>query len=86
MKRELHAFIRAVAEGGIPVCATSGEMEELAAVCDRVICMYGGQIVGEVNPRHTADAEAAIVHLVSHAPAASGSALTNGGAMKTKDE
>lgn len=67
-KAEIHAFIRTIAAAGTAICVTSGEVEELATLCDRVICMYSGQVAGEVVPRQMPDAESTIVHRISHAP------------------
>ena len=44
-KAELYALVRDLARTGASVLIASAEMAELTALCDRVYCISGGQIV-----------------------------------------
>lgn len=48
-KVEIHRLLRDLAEQGIGVILISSELPEIIGLCDRVICMYGGEIRGEVR-------------------------------------
>jgi ABC-type sugar transport system ATPase subunit len=43
-KRDIHALLRRLAEGGVAVVAVSTELEELEEVCDRVAVFHEGRI------------------------------------------
>jgi ABC-type sugar transport system ATPase subunit len=47
-KEELHAIIAQIAARGRVVLYTSSDLEEIAAVCDRVIVFFAGRAVGEL--------------------------------------
>jgi ABC-type sugar transport system ATPase subunit len=47
-KSEIYGFIRQIADAGSAVIFTSTEVEEFARVCDRVIVLAGGLVVGEL--------------------------------------
>ncbi|WGM20503.1 sugar ABC transporter ATP-binding protein [Paenarthrobacter sp. OM7] len=47
-KAEVHRVVRALADKGISVVMTSSETEELLAVCDRLIVLSEGRVMGEV--------------------------------------
>ncbi len=47
-KSEIYGFIRQIADAGSAVIFTSTEVEEFARVCDRVIVLAGGPVVGEL--------------------------------------
>lgn len=47
-KSEIYGFVRDIAEQGAAVVFTSTEVEEFARVCDRVVVLSGGRIVGEL--------------------------------------
>ncbi len=50
-KRDLAAAIRRIAESGNAVLLVSSEFEELAALCDRVLVLSRGSVVGELDRR-----------------------------------
>lgn len=47
-RHEIYLLIRAAVEGGAVALVASSDSEELAAICDRVIVLRNGQIIGEV--------------------------------------
>jgi ABC-type sugar transport system ATPase subunit len=49
-KAEIHALIAELADEGKSIIMVSSEIQELLAICDRVLVMRYGAIVGEVNP------------------------------------
>nr|WP_239520504.1 sugar ABC transporter ATP-binding protein [Blastococcus saxobsidens] len=48
-KSEIYALARELASSGAPVIFTSTEVEELVRLCDRVVVLHGGRIVGELT-------------------------------------
>ena len=48
-KAEMHRMIRELAESGIGVIIISSELPEIIGMCDRVIVMHEGKIIGEVS-------------------------------------
>lgn len=55
-RRELLRSVAAVAERGGSVLIATSESEDLAAICDRVLVMAGGQVRAELSSSLTADA------------------------------
>ncbi len=49
-KRELYDTVRELAEQGTSVLLYASDSEELMAVCDRVLIMFEGKIVNELQP------------------------------------
>lgn len=47
-KRDIYLFIRELADAGISVIFISSELEEIIGMCDRVLVMRSGKIVGEL--------------------------------------
>jgi ribose transport system ATP-binding protein len=47
---EIHKLLREAAQGNTAVLVVSSDFEELASLCDRVVAMVRGRIVGEVKP------------------------------------
>ncbi|MGD0196976.1 MAG: sugar ABC transporter ATP-binding protein [Solirubrobacteraceae bacterium] len=47
-KADIYGIIDSISDDGVAVVMISSELEELVLVCDRVIAIYEGQIVGEV--------------------------------------
>ncbi len=64
-KAEVHRVVRSLAQRGIGVLVTSSETEELIALCDRLIVLSEGSVVGELDPL-TVD-PATVVELLSAA-------------------
>jgi ribose transport system ATP-binding protein len=48
-KGEIHRMLRAYAEQGAGVIVVSSEMPELLGLCDRILVMREGRVVGEVQ-------------------------------------
>jgi ribose transport system ATP-binding protein len=49
-RAEIHKLLREAAQGKTSIVVVSSDFEELAALCDRVVAMVRGRIVGEVRP------------------------------------
>ncbi len=47
---EIHKLLREAAHGKTSIVVVSSDFEELAVLCDRVVAMVRGRIVGEVRP------------------------------------
>ena len=50
-KADIHERIRGLADSGGAVIVASSEPEELASLCDRILVMFDGRIVGELSGR-----------------------------------
>jgi ABC-type sugar transport system ATPase subunit len=48
-KAEMHVLIRSAGEAGAVVLLTSTDVDELAAVCDRVVVFFGGRVCAELS-------------------------------------
>ena len=48
-KSEIHNLLRSLANDGTGVIVVSSELNEILGICDRVLVMYEGKIVGEVK-------------------------------------
>jgi len=48
-KEQIYKFIAALAEEGRSIIVVSSEMQELIGICDRILVMRGGRIVGAVS-------------------------------------
>ncbi len=48
-KSEIHGLLRGLATEGTGVIVVSSELNEILGICDRVLVMYEGKIVGEVK-------------------------------------
>jgi general nucleoside transport system ATP-binding protein len=46
----VHSYLRDAAAHGVGVLMISEDLDEILALADRVLVMYGGEIVGEVTP------------------------------------
>jgi ribose transport system ATP-binding protein len=51
-KEQIYKFIAALAEEGRSIIVVSSEMPELIGICDRILVMRAGRIVGEVTGEH----------------------------------
>ncbi len=56
-KRDIYVFIRELADSGISVIFISSELEEIIGMCDRVLVMRGGKIVGELSAEKLSEEE-----------------------------
>ena len=48
-KEQIYRFIARLAEEGRSIIVVSSEMPELIGICDRILVMRSGEIVGEVT-------------------------------------
>jgi ribose transport system ATP-binding protein len=51
-KQQIYKFIASLAEEGRSIIVVSSEMQELIGICDRILVMRSGRIVGEVTGEH----------------------------------
>jgi general nucleoside transport system ATP-binding protein len=49
----VHAYLRDAAAAGVAVLLVSEDLDELRALADRIVVMYEGALVGEVDPETT---------------------------------
>ena len=56
-KSEIHRLIRELAQSGYAVLVISSEMPEVLGVSDRILAMYGGRIVRELDARTATEDE-----------------------------
>lgn len=56
-KRDIYVFIRELADSGISVIFISSELEEIIGMCDRVLVMRSGKIVGELSDEKLSEEE-----------------------------
>jgi ABC-type sugar transport system ATPase subunit len=48
-KAEIHDIVRRLAAEGVAVVVASSEFEELEALCDRVLLLHDGEVIGEMR-------------------------------------
>jgi ribose transport system ATP-binding protein len=60
-KEQIYKFIAALAESGKAVIVISSEMPELIGICDRILVMRSGRIVGEVAGEHMTENEIVVL-------------------------
>lgn len=48
-KHEIHSLLRELADAGAALLIISSDLPELLALCDRIVVMRDGQVVGELN-------------------------------------
>ena len=77
-KEQIYAFIAELAEQGRSIIVVSSEMPELIGICDRILVMRGGRIVGEVADERMTETE--IVVLATGATAETAVKMTTLGA------
>ncbi|UIJ45222.1 sugar ABC transporter ATP-binding protein [Sphingomonas cannabina] len=56
-RTDILRLIRALADGGLPVILVSSEFEELLAVCDRLLVLRDGAMVGEADPAASTESD-----------------------------
>ena len=76
-KEQIYRFITGLAEEGRSVIVISSEMPELIGICDRILVMRAGRIVGEVTGDRMTETE--IVVLATGATAEAAAMMTTGG-------
>lgn len=60
-KQQIYKFIARLAEEGRSIIVVSSEMPELIGICDRILVMRSGQIVGEVTGEHMNENEIVVL-------------------------
>ncbi|CAD7040208.1 sugar ABC transporter ATP-binding protein [Pseudorhizobium endolithicum] len=60
-KEQIYKFIARLAEEGRAIIVVSSEMPELIGICDRILVMRSGQIVGEVTGEHMNENEIVVL-------------------------
>ncbi len=59
-KNEIYSLIMDLAKEGMSIIVTSGEVQEILRLCDRVLVMYHGELKGELD-RHEITEEAIMI-------------------------
>jgi ribose transport system ATP-binding protein len=60
-KEQIYKFIAGLAEEGRSIIVVSSEMPELIGICDRILVMRSGRIVGEVTGEHMNENEIVVL-------------------------
>ena len=60
-KQQIYKFVTTLAEAGKAVVVISSEMQELIGICDRIVVMRGGRIVGEVSGERMTENEIVVL-------------------------
>jgi len=71
-RTDILRLVRSLADDGLPVMLVSSEFEELLAVCDRILVMRDGRMIGEADPRHTTETDLTLMAGGTLRPAALG--------------
>ncbi len=66
-KAEIHALIAELAAEGKSIVLISSEIQELLAICDRILVMREGAIVGEVDPKTATQEEILLLAMFGEA-------------------
>ena len=48
-KRQIYALLRQLADDGAAILLFTSELAEFPLVCDRAVCLYGGQVTAELD-------------------------------------
>ncbi|HEV3455100.1 MAG TPA: heme ABC transporter ATP-binding protein, partial [Thermoanaerobaculia bacterium] len=57
----IHRRILELRDGGCAVLLVSSELEELMALADRLLVLYRGRVVGELDPAHATAEEVGLL-------------------------
>ncbi len=66
-KAELYRIISELAEAGKAIVVSSSENPELIGICDRILVLFRGRLVGEVDARRTSEADVVALATGAHA-------------------
>ncbi len=69
-KQQIYNFIARLADEGRSIIVVSSEMPELIGICDRILVMRAGRIVGEVAGEHMTETEIVVLATGADAEAA----------------
>lgn len=56
-RTDILLLVRGLADEGLPVILVSSEFEELLAICDRILVMRDGRVIGEADPNETSETD-----------------------------
>jgi ribose transport system ATP-binding protein len=56
-RTDILRLLRELADGGLPIILVSSEFEELLAVCDRILVLRDGRLVGAADPATCSEAD-----------------------------
>jgi ABC-type sugar transport system ATPase subunit len=56
-KAEIYRIISELAESGVGIVVSSSENPELIGICDRILVLFRGRLVGEVTAKQTTEKE-----------------------------
>ncbi|MCS7080398.1 MAG: ABC transporter ATP-binding protein [Chloracidobacterium sp.] len=70
----IHRKLLALRDTGVGVLLVSAELEEVLSLSDRLLVMYDGRIVGEVDPAHTSQAALGLLMTGAADPVSAGGA------------
>jgi ABC-type sugar transport system ATPase subunit len=56
-KAEIYRIISDLADSGVGIVVSSSENPELIGICDRILVLFRGRLVGEVNAKQTTEKE-----------------------------
>lgn len=71
-RTDILRLVRSLADDGLPVLLISSEFEELIAICDRILVMRDGQVVAQIDPADTSEADLILAAGGSRADATEG--------------
>jgi ribose transport system ATP-binding protein len=60
-KEQIYKFIADLSAQGRSIIVVSSEMQELIGICDRIVVMRGGSLVGEVTGEHMNENEIVVL-------------------------
>ncbi len=60
-KEQIYKFIAVLAAQGRSIIVVSSEMQELIGICDRILVMRSGRIVGAVTGEHMNENEVVVL-------------------------
>lgn len=67
-RTDILRLVRELADDGLPVILVSSEFEELLAVCDRILVLRDGAVIGEADPATTSESDLILMAGGSRAP------------------
>jgi len=80
-KEEIYQVIETMAERGLAVVVISSELEELVRLCDRVLAIYEGELIGELSGEDLSMGNLGKMILADHRQVASVNALKGSSAQ-----
>src|SRR3546814_18731340 len=56
-RTDILRLVRSLADDGLPVNLVSSEFEELLAICDRLLVLRDGAVIGEADPATSTESD-----------------------------